>query len=460
MERLSPIIINNAKIATIASLNGLLFGLDTGIIATTQKILVHIYQFSEIQWSIIVSITILGAFLGASFSGQLCNGIGRKQTLLITAVGFVIGSFILTVETGFKSLFFGRLIIGICIGVASYAAPLFIAELSPANMRGRLVLFNCVFITLGETIAYFIGYILHNDTHLSCRLMFLTCLLPSILLLINIHYVPKSPRWLIKNNQLSQALVILKNLRTEANAYKEYRAIVDTVQSNQIKTKFSSLMQKKFMPILLIGAGLGIFQQFVGINTVMYYGPYIIHQAGFHDMNHAILLTFYLGLINTITTLIVILIIDRVGRRKLLLIGTFFASVSLLLVSSVFNNQSYSGYITFFGLSFYVFFYALSLGSLFWLIISEIYPTHIRALAMSIVSGIQWLANFVITFSFLPVVKYYGNIGNIFLFFSLMSMLAFLFSYHFIPETGNVSLERIESNLKAGMQLRYLGMKE
>ena len=200
---------------------------------------------------------------------------------------------------------------------------------------------------------------------------------------------------------------------------------------------------------------LGILQQFAGINTIMYFGPHVFLSSGVANPSFAIGATFILGLINTLATLFVVFIVDKVGRRKLLLLGTFFSATCLYIIAMTFGQSSSWWMIAI--MMAYIFFYAISLGSMFWLLISEIYPANTRSMAMSIVTAIQWLANFIIALSFLPLQNYLPNEGDVFYIFSLMCFLAFIISYYFVPETKGVSLEIIERNVNRGVKLKDLG---
>ena len=445
--------------AAIAGLGGLLFGFDTGIIADVQGQLTSQYGLTTLQWSMIVSITVLGAFAGALSAGRVTDILGRRKILLIIATGFVIGALILTCSVGFYSLLFGRLLLGICIGIASFTAPLFISEISPKKIRGSLVLLNGIAITGGEALSFLVGYFLHSYDPHGWRLIFATALIPALLLLIGMLFMPRSPRWLVEQNNIEEAKKVLNKIRLKGEAASELKEIQEVVALEKTKNKaikFTMLFAKKLRPVIFIGIVLGVGQQFAGINTIMYYGPHIFKVAGFGSEALAIFATFILGLVNLIGTIITVLIVDKIGRRKLLVGGTFMSFITLFAVGLCFQYDALPKSLLLMAMILYIFSYAISLGSLFWLIISEIYPTNIRGLAMSFVTAIQWLANFVVAMSFLPLLNAVGGV-SVFWIFSGCCLLVCIYSYFFVPETKGVSLEKIEENINAGRHVKLLG---
>ncbi|MCL1127313.1 sugar porter family MFS transporter [Shewanella surugensis] len=445
-------------VASVAGLGGLLFGFDTGIIANVQGQLVAEFHFTTFEWSTIVSITVLGAFLGALLSGKATDMFGRKIMLLIISIGFVIGAVILSLAQGYYSLLLGRLLLGICIGIASFTVPLFISEISPKKIRGGLVLLNGIAITAGESISFLVGYFMYDISPHSWRLIFLTGVIPAILLFVGMLFMPKSPRWLAEKNRMKEVLFVLQKIRGHKEADVELKEIKKMVEleKNITKSTFEQLFSKKLRGVLIVGLFLGIAQQFAGINTIMYYGPYIFKVSGFTSETTAIFATFILGVVNTIGTIIVVFIVDKVGRRSLLISGTFVAFIALMFIGLCFQYNAIPSSFMMAAMIIYIFAYAISLGSMFWLIISEIYPTHIRGLAMSFVTAIQWLSNFVVAMAFLPLLNYFGG-GITFWFFAVFCLVSCIYSYFYVPETKGVSLEQIEENLNDGVPVRYIG---
>lgn len=441
--------------ATVAALGGFLFGYDTGIISGALVFIRQTYLLTTFMQEMIVSSVVLGALLGAFSSGNLADKFGSKNMLLYMAITFIAGSLVCALANQVTTLVLGRFIIGIAIGITSYISPLFISEIAPAKNRGALVLLNGIMITSGETIAFLIDYALVPTQ--SWRIMFATGIIPAILLFIGMLMLPASPRWIFLKGYASKTREILAKIRHEKDIDAELNEIIASIKRE--KSHWSQLFSKFMQPVLIIGLGLGIFQQFVGINTVMYYGPTIFQTAGFETKSAQILATFGMGLVNTIMSLIAVLLVDKIGRRRMLLGGLFVAGMSLTLISLMFHYHIHtksSIWIMFTAMIIYIAGYSLSLGSLFWLVISEIYPLHIRGLAMSFVTAIQWAANFLVALTFLSILNY-GGPALTFGMYSSVCLISFIFCYYFVPETRGISLEQIEQNLRQGKRPRDLG---
>jgi len=415
-------------VSSIAAIGGFLFGYDTGIISGALVFIRQTYPISTFTQELIVSAVVLGALLGAMSSGRLADHFGRRKMLIAMAVTFMLGTLLSTVAPTVSVLIVGRFIIGIAIGVTSYVAPLFISEMAPAKKRGSLVLLNGIMITGGEAIAFLVDYFL-VPTH-SWRIMFATGFIPAILLFIGMLLLPASPRWMVLKGQVTKAREILCKVREPEDVETELQAIQKSlsVTLGSWRQLFSKFMQ----PVLLIGLGLGIFQQFVGINTVMYYGPTIFQAAGFKSESAQILATFGMGIVNTVMSIVAVFVVDKIGRRRMLLGGMLIAGVSLSIVGWVFASHQQTGFYvwtTFVCMVTYIAGYSLSLGSLFWLVISEIYPLHLRGLAMSFVTAIQWGANFLVAVTFLTILN---GLGPVFTFwmYAVMCLVSFLFCYY------------------------------
>lgn len=445
--------------AAVAALGGFLFGYDTGIISGALVFIRETYPVSTFTQEIIVSSVVLGALAGALCSGRLADVFGSRHMLIWMALTFIAGTLISALATSVPLLILGRLIIGAAIGITSYISPLFISEMAPASKRGSLVLLNGIMITSGETIAFMVDYAL-VPTH-SWRLMFLTGLIPAILLFFGMLMLPPSPRWLALKGQIDQARGILRRIRRPEHAEAELHDIIQSHAHAEARQAGRGKLFSRFMlPVLIIGLGLGILQQFVGINTVMYYGPTIFQAAGFKSESGQLLATSGMGLVNTLMSIAAVLLVDIFGRRRLLLGGLIMASVSLAIVGYTFSYHGQSAslaWLTFIFMMIYIAGYSLSLGSLFWLVISEIYPLNIRGKAMSFVTAVQWGANFLVALTFLSIL---GSIGPVLTFwlYGLMCVISYVFCYYLVPETTGVTLEDIEKNLRLGKRARELGL--
>ncbi|MFO1259359.1 MAG: sugar porter family MFS transporter [Gammaproteobacteria bacterium] len=424
----------------IAGTAGLLFGFDTGNIAGALIFIQEEMGASLFECEVIVSVTVIGACVGAILSGRAVDFFGRKEMLLFSAglfiVGAVLGFYALTI----LALILARAILGFAIGISSYTAPLYLSEISPPHIRGALVLINGIGITFGEAIAFLLDYFFAANEN--WRMMILSGMLPGIVLLCGMSMMPQSPRWLVSKKKIGKAYHILKKLRSD-NIKAELRAIKNTLAPCASPP---SIWLPVFRWPLIIGLGLGICQQFVGINTIMYYGPYIFKAVGFEHPQTQILMTFLMGLANATMTVVAVLIVDWVGRRKLLLTGTFLSGTALLVATLLFaggveTKQNAYLFVSF--LTLYVVGYCLSVGSLFWLIISEIFPLTIRARAMSFVTAVQWLANFIVSMTFLSLFHNLGPSQTLSIFASFC-FFTFWFCWRYVPETKGLSLEQIE----------------
>ena len=441
-------------VAFIGALGGLLFGFDTGVIAGALLFINKSFPLTTGLKEIVVSSVVLGAFFSSLFSGKLADLWGRRTMLMFSALAFIIGTLLTIFATTTACLIVGRLIVGCAIGISSYTVPLFISEMAPQKHRGSLVLLNAITITGGQACAFLVCY--YFATSGNWRMMFGIGLVPATLLLIGMLFSPSSPRWLVLKGFPDKAKVILEKIRS-GNVDNELQGIKESFSLKP--ASWPSLFSKRLRPVLLVGVGLGILQQAVGINTVMYYGPTLFKAAGFQNASSQILATFGMGLVNAVMSLITLLIIDKVGRRKLLLIGASIAGISLFFVGYHFYIQTttlWLRWLSVAGLVCYIAGYSISVGSLFWLIIAEIYPLNIRGQAMSFVTAVQWAANFVITMSFLTIIQAIGPAYTLWL-YGTMCFICVGFCYVMVPETKNISLETIEKNLTAGKPARQLG---
>lgn len=443
-------------IALISGFGGFLFGFDSSVIADVKDQVMAQLSLSEWQWSQLVSISLFGCIFGIPISGFFADKISRRFLLKVVAVGFIFGTILCVLTNDFILLLIGRFLIGVCIGIASYVSPLFIAEIASPNKRGSLVLINGLTITFGQAIAYLIGYFLHDYSTNSWRLLFAMGVLPALILFIGMYFVPHSPRWIMKRYGADETFKALKRIRPlDYNIQQEIDEIQSHVKNTQ--SNYHVLFKPPIVFVLVVGVILGVFQQLSGINAVMYYGPVIFESAGFYPVSNAIFATFCMGTVNFLFTVLTLFCVDKLGRRFLLLSGTLIAAFSLFIVALLFSSTIPGQKFWVLGfLSAYIMGYCISVGSLFWVLISEVYPLQVRGLAMSIATVVQWGTNFLVSISFLAI---YQNLGQVLTFalFGSLCLGAFFFIYYFIPETTGVSLEKIENNLMLGKKIRAIG---
>ncbi len=472
-------------IATVAAFGGLLFGFDTGVISGALLLIKndpslvingmsHLPERTQ-EW--IVSITVLGAAAGALGSGRITDILGRKKVLIITAFIFAIGSVGLGLASSVAALIIWRLIIGIAIGVASYTVPLYISELSPSHVRGALVSINQLAITIGIFASYLVdlGF---ATTHEGWRWMFVVGVIPSLILGIGMFFLPDSPRWLMANKGEDKARKVLDKIG-ESNKEEVLDLIKTNIKAESKQEGGLNLFKAKWlMPALIIGIGIMLIQQFTGINTIIYYSPTIFEMAGFgansgNAVYEAILPSLPIGAVNVLFTIVSIYLVDRWGRKPLLYLGLIGMVIALISLGFAFTFHGSIGgalkWISFVSMIIYIPFFAISLGPIAWLLISEVYPTKIRGVGMSIATMVNWLTNFLIANTFLSLGRITTgemphpagegmlvNPGGAFFIYAALGIIGLIFVYSYIPETKGHSLEKIEEHFYKGGHPRDL----
>lgn len=443
--------------AIIAALAGLLLGFDTGIISGALLFIQKDFSLTTLMKEFIVSSVLVGAMAGSVSCGRLTDIVGRRSVMLVIALLFMVGTVIATFAHSVQAILYGRLFIGFAIGIGSYAAPLYIAEISPFELRGRLVTLYQLAITIGILFSYIINYVFTNMDG-SWRWMFGIGLAPATLLTIGMLYLPESPRWLVKQNRIEAAIATLKHLRQCEHVEHE---IHDIQHSLAIKNAhYSEVFKPWIRPVLFLGIMLGLIQQVTGINTIIYYAPSIFALTGFHDTSSTILATIGIGVVNVLATFIAVRFLDTLGRRPLLLAGLTGMGLSLLILSIAFKLGTHSSTLMWaaMGCTFtYIICFAFSLGAILWVIVSEIFPLEVRATAMGIAMFSCFFWNFIVSSTFLTLLDAMGP-SNTFLMYATLCGLSLIFCYFKVPETKGVSLEQIEENIRQGLSLRELGL--
>jgi len=423
--------------ASVAALGGLLFGYDTSVISGAMLFLKKDFHLSDNQLEFAVAIALAGAVAGAAVAGYSADRWGRRKVLIATGIGFGVFAILSGMATGLATFAVARFFVGFSIGLASLVSPLYIAEVSPARTRGALVTLNQLAITVGIAVAYFVDHALASSQN--WRWMFITAVFPSIMLLAGMIYLPESPRWWARMGQRARALATFERLGRGAEAEAEVR---DVEQALLEETGgFGLLFQPGFRLAVLIGVGVAIFSQITGINTIIYYSPMIFRMAGYPSDKAAIMAAAIIGVADVLVTIVSILLVDRLGRRRLLLIGTAGMAVALVLVGSSFRWHT-SGIVLYEVIA-YTTFFGVSLGPVSWLLLSEIYPTKIRGKAMSLGTLSIWGANWIVAETFLSLVNAAGPAGTFWI-FAALCVAAFIFCYTLVPETKGKSLEEIE----------------
>jgi sugar porter (SP) family MFS transporter len=437
------------RISIIAAIGGLLFGFDTGVISGALLFLKKDLHANAVAQEWIVSVLLLGAILGAILSGYLADKISRKWTKVISGCIYVVGALGCAFAVSIPMLIGFRFILGLSVGTASFVAPLYISEVSPPRVRGGLVSFNQLMITAGILLAYLVNFAFASMPD-GWRWMLGVGAIPGAALAIGMLTVPRTPRWLMEHGKEKEARDVLKRLRgsdPDADIDGEIAEIREA-QETENATTIRDLLRPNIRPLIWIGAGLAIFQQFVGINTVIYYAPTILSNTGLTD-SASITQTVFVGVTNVVFTIVAVLLLDRVGRRRLLLIGTVGLTVAIIFLGVFFASpwlQHNASYLALVALIVYIAAFAVGLGPVFWLMISEIYPTGIRSKAMSLATVLNWAANFLVAGTFLSLIALISRQGTFFV-FGALGILAILFFVWKVPETKDKSLEQLQGEL-------------
>jgi len=440
-------------VAVIAAVAGILFGFDTGVISGAILFINEEFSLTSVTTEVAVSAVLMGAIIGALFGGPLSDRVGRRSSILAASLIFIAGTFVVVLSPVFAIFIIGRILIGIAIGIASFVAPLYISEIAPEHIRGALVSLNQLLITVGILIAYGVNYYFAASG--DWRAMFLAGIIPGTLLLIGMFLMPRSPRWLVFMNRSADAAAVLKKIRGTADVSDELGEIERSVRTEGAGT-WSDLIAPGVRLPLLLGVGLAILQQATGINTVIYYAPTIFQFAGLAEATAAIAATVGIGVVNVLVTLIAIWLVDRAGRRPLLLWSLAGMGIAMLILGVGFALENSGagvaavslGQITAASLILYVAAFALGLGPIFWLLIAEIYPLSVRGLAMSLATVTNWAANFLIAAPFLSLVDLIGESG-VFLLYAVVALFAWIFIFKLVPETKGLSLEQIEAYFRS-----------
>ncbi|MGB5700078.1 sugar porter family MFS transporter [Muriicola sp.] len=493
-------------ISLIVALGGFLLGFDSAVISGAVKGITLYFEMTEWMLGFSVGCVVFGAMAGNLMAGPVADRFGRKNTLIVVAALFTISATWSALATGYTEFIIARIIGGVGIGGAILIAPIYIAEIAPPKLRGSLVSFNQLNIVIGISVAYFSNYFLIDLGDDSWRWMLGVEAIPALIYFITLWTVPKSPRWLIqKLNNVVLARKILKRIGGEEYAEITIQEIQRGIDKKEEKGRLADIFKTKYATIMVIALGIAFFQQITGINAVFYYAPTIFEQAG-GSTDSSFLQAIVVGLTNLVFTLVAIWLIDRLGRKPLLLIGTTFMTIALLMATYAFNNasydfndatlekvsnvdvkmaladlngKSYDGQAVLFAavserlneeqflifkrneitnfiqinatlvliaILLYVASFAISLGPVMWTLISEIFPSKIKGIAVSVVGFFNSLVSFSVTQVFPWELSNLGPTVT-FALYALLSLFAVFFVYKFVIETKGKTLEEVEELL-------------
>ncbi|MEU8877111.1 sugar porter family MFS transporter [Streptomyces javensis] len=430
----------------IAALGGLLFGYDTGIISAALLYIGPQFDLGDQAQQIVVASLLVGAIIGVATGGSLMDRIGRKRTLAATAALFTLGAIVSAVSTSLAELLIARVALGLAIGCSSVAVPAYIAEIAPAHLRGRLVSVNQLMISSGILSSYLVGYLLSDSG--AWRWMLAIAAVPAIGMLIGLVRLGESPRWLLTRGREDEARRILAKHLSPADVDNE---IADIVHSMAAERKFSyrDLLGKRFRPGIVLGIGVAATNQLVGVNAVTYYTPTLLSRAGFGD-SAAILSSVGIGVANVTFTFLGYLLVDRVGRRPLLLIGTGITVAALILIGTLYAATDLTGVnriLIVAALMVYEAAFSASLGIAMWLVNSEVFPTAVRGKAGSFGLATHWILNLLISVTVLTTINAITPSG-LFFSYAVLGALGFVFLARRMPETRGKRLEEIEAVLQ------------
>jgi sugar porter (SP) family MFS transporter len=436
-------------VAILAGLGGFLFGYDTGVISGAILFINEEFGLSSVEQEIVISILLLFAGVGALIAGRITDRFGRRKVILWDALLFVLGAIILACAPGLPALILGRIIVGLAIGVASMTVPLFVAELSPSTMRGLCVSMNQLLITVGIVVAYGVDFAF-STTPEGWRWMLGLAALPACGLFIGMLFLPETPRWLIEVGRVSEGGAVLERM---GYTEEERNDITEQVQRHVSEQRegFRGLLRPEVRLPLIIGMGLALFQQITGINTIIYYAPTIFQMSGVGSASASILATVGVGVVNVLTTIVALFLLDRVGRKPLLIIGIsgmifglLFVGLAWLLPHATLSVERLISL----SLMIYIAGFAIGLGPIAWLIIAEIYPLKVRGVAMGLSTLVNWISNFVVALTFLSLINLIGQTAT-FWSFALLSVCSLIFVIKVVPETKGKSLEQLEAGWKS-----------
>lgn len=449
-----------------AALAGLLFGLDVGVISGAQHFIEQDFKIGDKEIEIIVSALLWGAVFGTLISGIISSNFGRRRTILVSAVIFVVGSLACSVAHNEHTLILSRFFLGIAVGVASFTAPLYLSEIAPRTVRGSMISMYQLMITIGIVLAFL------SDTWLASyatfggvtgghwRIMLGIIAIPAAIMFTGVLFLPESPRWLFLKGFKQRAADVFKRMHLDdAEIAAEMQEIEDSMKVKQ--NGFQMFVQNRnFRRAIGLGIGLQIIQQLTGINVVMYYAPKIFALAGFENVNEQMWGTVIVGLTNVLATFIAIAFVDKLGRKPIMYAGFVVMGLALLTVGTIFNSDIEHnpalGYPAIGALLVFIIGFAMSAGPIIWVICSEIYPLAGRDLGVTCSTATNWISNAIVGQTFLTMLATFGG-GNTFLLYGGLNVLFIVFFLIFVPETKGISLEQIERNLMSGLKLRKIG---
>jgi len=433
-------------VAAVAAIGGFLFGYDTGVIGGAmlfmkQDLGLHSHGMQQLT----VAILLLGAMAGALVAGWTADRISRRRTKIVSGTVYVTGALGAAFAQSYWQILAARFWLGLAVGCASFVSPMYIAELVPPRIRGGVVSFNQLMVTLGILAAYIVDWGFAPFSN-NWRWMFGLAVVPGAALAIGMYFMPFLPRWLVQKGRDDEARGVLQRYRFDEDDVDGEIAEIKEVAEKELGLR--ELVAKGVRRMMIVGIALAVFQQIVGINTVIYYAPTILEFAGQHNTG-ALTQSVYIGCTNVFFTIVAILLLDKLGRRFFLILGTSCLTLALVGLGIFFHSPSIQHSVSWLALAcllFYIFGFAIGLGPVFWLMISEIFPLQMRGPAMAVCTMFNWGFNFLISYTFLSLTDTITKAGTFWL-YAFFAACALVFFATVVPETKDRSLEEIQADL-------------
>ncbi len=430
----------------IVSMGPFLFGYNTAIISGALLFLGDSFTLTITDKGVVVSILLAGAILGALLAGTLTDRLGRRAGLILNGALFLIGGYWATVASSYHSLLLARFLVGVGVGITSQAAPLYLSEIAPVRSRGSFVSAFQLSITIGILVAFGVGFAYAHER--DWRAMFALSLIPAAVLFVGMFFMCESPSWLLGRGEEGKARKALARLRDPVQ-WEEHQNEVGQVKKKE-RSQLLSFAQAGSKRALALALVLSAFQQITGINTVIYFAPEILQIAGFTTSETALFATVGIGVVNVVATVIALWVLDKVGRKPLLLGGIIGMVLALGCLGTAFMiSAPWASFLALGALLVYVASFAVSLGPIVWVLIAEIFPLPVRAQGMGVSACLNWTCNGLVALTFLDLLYTLGSSLTFFL-FALIGCLAALFTWKMVPETKGRTVEQIQKLLKKG----------
>ena len=442
---------SSRRIYFFGALGGLLFGYDTGVISGAILFIKQDFHTSPFIQGAIVASLLLGAMVGAATAGRLADRLGRRRLILIAAVTFTIGALGSALAPSAGFLIGARFVLGLAVGAAALVVPLYLSELAPTEIRGAIASLNQLMITVGILAAYIVNAVLASSE--AWRVMLGFAAVPSLVLLFGMLRMPETPRFLVREGEEDDAREVLGAVRDDGSVRGELEEIVEVEQREEGEARLRDLREKWLRPALIVAIGLAVFQQLIGINTIIYYAPTVLTKVGYSDAS-AIYANLVIGVLNVAMTIVAIRLIDRVGRKPMLIAGLvgMVTSLAVLGLSSLLMAEPKApgdpaAIVTLACLAGFIVSFAATWGPVVWVMLPEVLPLNVRGTAMGVATFLHWGANFAVAQTF-PVLLAAFGAGAVFLGYAGIGLAALAFVVLLVSETKGRSLEEIEADLQ------------